>query len=136
MVCDAGEGSSGSRFRLGGRLRLALPGLRTLTRFGCLLGEGLANMRKAVDDLLLNGRAEALDEVQSERETRLGQIQALGHQGPELSIVSGLVCRFALGLGARRGLGLLPGAGSCTGGRGCRSEERRVGKECRSRWSP
>src|SRR2546423_7905733 len=23
-----------------------------------------------------------------------------------------------------------------SGGRGCRSEERRVGKECRSRWSP
>src|SRR2546422_11140251 len=35
------------------------------------------------------------------------------------------------------GRGVHPGPGSGLGGnRGTRSEERRVGKECRSRWSP
>src|SRR5258706_180260 len=32
-------------------------------------------------------------------------------------------------------IGTNPGSGTLTGG-GARSEERRVGKECRSRWSP
>src|SRR6266571_4983283 len=49
------------------------------------------------------------------------------------------VCSSDLGrlLGAlRRHPGPPPGAGRDPGVRGPRSEERRVGKECRSRWSP
>ena len=60
---------------------------------------------------------------------------------PIPAIFGNLEGQVALVTGASRGIGqaisdTLARAGATVIGTLCRSEERRVGKECRSRWSP
>ena len=92
--------------------------------------------------IFICGRYEGYDErimALVDQELSVGDYVLTGGELPAMTIIDSIVCREGgpratlLNIAVHRGFRSI--ARTC-GGLLCRSEERRVGKECRSRWSP